>query len=342
MRVGVIGINHKLADLKLREKLAKACQKRFYGLQAVQGGHYFILLSTCNRTEIYFCSQDLTETHTYLLNILRIEVEEDFDQKLYSYFGVDCFVHLARVTVGLDSAILAETEIQGQVKTCYENAIDLYSMPKELHFLFQKSLAISKKIRSKLQLGRGMPTLDHAIYNTGKDFFPSLEQISLLLVGASDINLKILSYLKSRCFENITLCNRSNNIAKSIAANEKIKMLEWEKLQNWTHFDWIIFGTKAPDYLISALDASKVYFRSKLMMDLSVPRNVDPRIGLNEQVTLMNIDDLNRQLEVRNQTLRESLSKAEEMIFFSAHQHINNYLYKENKALQDVGSAIVG
>src|SRR3954466_9975105 len=107
MRVGVVGINHKLADLKLRETLAKACQRRFSAGNSLHGNHSFVLLSTCNRTEAYFTSYELAETHTYLLNILRQEVFEEFDHKLYSFFGSDCFAHLARVTAGLDSAIIA-------------------------------------------------------------------------------------------------------------------------------------------------------------------------------------------------------------------------------------------
>src|SRR5262245_52879886 len=103
MRFGVVGINHKLADLKLREKLAKACQNRFLS-SSFHGDHHFVLLSTCNRTEFYFSSDDLAETHSYLLRILRQDVEDDFDQKLYTYFGTDCFLHLTRVTSGLDSA----------------------------------------------------------------------------------------------------------------------------------------------------------------------------------------------------------------------------------------------
>src|SRR5436853_2688901 len=109
MRVGVVGINHKLADLKLREQLAITCLKRFGPSQSVHSDHHFIVLSTCNRTEVYFSSDDLAMTHSYLLSILRLDVDEEFDHKLYSYFGVDCFSHLAKVASGLDSAILAET-----------------------------------------------------------------------------------------------------------------------------------------------------------------------------------------------------------------------------------------
>src|SRR5580704_12720984 len=101
MRVGVVGINYKLADVKLREELARACHRCFSFGQNIHTKHTFILLSTCNRTEVYFHSEDLPEAHSCLLSILRSEVDEDFDQKLYSYFGPDCFLHLCRVTAGL-------------------------------------------------------------------------------------------------------------------------------------------------------------------------------------------------------------------------------------------------
>ena len=111
----MVGINYKLADLKLREQLAKSCLRHFGTSNAVQPPHYFIILSTCNRTEVYFQSENLR--HPYLhLKHLREDVVEDFNQKLYSYFGQSCLLHLCRVTTGLDSAIVAETEIQGQVK----------------------------------------------------------------------------------------------------------------------------------------------------------------------------------------------------------------------------------
>ena len=132
---------------------------------------HFAFYLQSNR-DLTFSSTDLgTSTHTYLLSILRTEVEEEFDHKLYSYFGVDCFSHLTRVTLGLDSAIIGETEIQGQVKLAYENTSDYHALPEALHFLFQKALGISKKLRSELQLGRGMPNLEHAILQTGKHLF---------------------------------------------------------------------------------------------------------------------------------------------------------------------------
>lgn len=334
MRVGVVGINHKLADLKLREQLAIACQKRFGPSHSVHCDHHFIVLSTCNRTEVYFSSEDLAMTHSYLLSILRLDVDEEFDHKLYSYFGVDCFCHLAKVASGLDSAILAETEIQGQVKAAYESSIIYRTLPKELHFLFQKSLGIAKKIRTDFQLGRGMPDLEHAILQTGRHFFGVPEEARVLFVGASDINQKILNFLKSKNHSRITLCNRSKGRAENLSEIHGVQTLDWQRLNMWHEFDWIIFGTKSPQYLISRRDLGNHMIGQKLVMDLCVPRNVDPKIGQDARVTLLNIDQINRLLKIRHRGIMETISQAEQRIMHAAQEHACRYGQREESKIQ--------
>lgn len=332
MRVGVVGINHKLADLKLREQLAKACQKWFSHLQAVHAHHKFILLSTCNRTEVYFSSHDLAETHTYLLGILRSEVKEEFDHKLYSFFGIDCFSHLTRVTLGLDSAIIAETEIQGQVKLAYENTADCHTLCKDMHFLFQKALGIAKKLRSELKLGRGMPNVEHAILQTGRQIFQVPEETRILFVGASEINNKILSFLKNKSFQDITLCNRSSTQAEIWKKNYGVELLPWIELSSWTDYDWIIFGTKSPDYLINHKEIPENLENKKLIMDLCVPRNVDPKISHNKQVTLLNIDQINLLLKMRHRSMSHLLSQAEELVLEKTSEYSARYIAKTHQS----------
>jgi glutamyl-tRNA reductase len=329
MRVGVIGINHKLADLQLRELLAKACQRRFVPGNSLHGDHTFVLLTTCNRTEVYFTSDDLTNTHGYLLQILRNEVEDDFDQKVYSYFSQDCFLHLSRVTAGLDSAIVAETEIQGQVKAAYENAAKHLYLPGELHYLFQKALKVGKQVRTTLPMGRGMPDLEHAIYNAGSHLFKNPQQKKILFVGASDINQKILAFLKSRNLQDITLCNRTIERAQAIAATHQIPILQWEKFSDWHLYDWIIFGTKAPEYLIKTKDLPATTISHKLIIDLCVPRNVDPKFGRDSRITLMNIDQINRILRVRKQGMEHTLAQAEQVIAEAVERHVEGFRVRE-------------
>ena len=333
MQIGVVGINYKLANLKLREELAKACQKWFSPFQSVHDKHFFVLLSTCNRTEIYFSSEELSATHTYLLNVLQKEVEEEFNHKLYSYFGVNCFTHLTRVTLGLDSAIIAETEIQGQVKSAYESTTEYHLLPYDLHFLFQKALAIAKKLRCELQLGRGMPNLEHAILQAGRQLFSHAETASLLFVGASEINRKIISFLRNKNFHNLTLCNRSDTQGKKLAVHYNMHYLSWKELHRWQEYEWIIFGTKSTDYLVKRNEISNCMISHKLILDLCVPRNVDPKLGQDARITLLNIDHINSLLTIRTRSVLSQLEKAEEHVMASTRAHAERFATKSQSKL---------
>jgi len=298
MLIGILGINHKSAPLSLRDKLAKACAQRFNprSLHSL----YFVPLSTCNRTEIYFSSADLPLAHNYLLQVLREEVKEEFEHCLYSYFGIDTFLHLARVTSGLDSAIIGETEIQAQVKQAYESSV---ACNHALHFLFQKSLRIGKEVRSKSLLTKGLPTLEDTIYYKAQEELGSLENKRVLFVGVSKINQKIANRFSQKGLKDITFCNRSE---------EKIEgpKLLWKDLELWQTFDLIIFGTKSPDYLVKP--QTLLGNRKRLVIDLCVPRNVDPR--LQSQVQLLNIDELNGEIDRRRKLKAATVQKIEREI----------------------------
>ena len=122
MRVGLIGMNYKLFDLEIREHFAKEAER----LLERNLGFPLVLLSTCNRTEIYYSAEDLSEGHSAILSELKSGIGEFSDDNLYSYFGEQCFGHLAKVASGLDSVILGEAEIQRQVKEAYEKALEYY------------------------------------------------------------------------------------------------------------------------------------------------------------------------------------------------------------------------
>lgn len=328
MQIGIVGINHKLADLKLRESLAKVFQKKFGGEASIHQGHAFVLLSTCNRTEVYFSSEDLAGTHTYILGILRGETSEEFEHKLYSYFGYDCFTHLIKVASGLDSAIVAETEIQGQVKNAYETASKLCKLRHDLHYLFQKALKVSKEVRSKLIQGRGMPEVEHAILQTGLHMFKNAREKKLLFVGASDINHKVLKFLKNKEIGEITICNRSLEKAEQMAAKYRLNILPFADLKNWHQFDWIIFGTKAPDHLIRK-EQSTQFNDKKLIIDLSFPRNVDPKMAKDPLITLLNIDQINRMLSFRKKELEQAIFQAKNVIEEVSYHQIR--LFKQKR-----------
>lgn len=325
MRIGVIGINHKLAEIELRESLSIACNKRFGSCL-----HGFVLLSTCNRMELYFSSHNLAETHTYILNILKSEIKEEFSQLLYSYFGVECFYHLSKVAAGLDSAILAETEIQGQVKDAYEAASKAVPLPSPLHYLFQKTLKIAKGIRTKYLLARGLPNLEHALFQSAQELFEKPQDRSILFVGASEINQKVLIHLQKKECKNISLCNRSQEKGASMSAKFQIPFLPWNQLHKWPSFDWIIVGTKAHHHLLKC--PAGLIFKKQLVVDLSFPRNVDPRLE-KSGIQLVNIEQINRQLQFRKDSLDAEIIQAESDIHSSVQKHATLYRLKQENPL---------
>jgi len=201
MRVGVLGLNHKTADLALREMFARAA-RTLARERALFFPHPTVLLSTCNRTEIYFSASDLSEAHSDVLAHLRRHLDVPFEHRLYTYFGIDCFIHLARVTAGLDSAIAAESEIQRQVKVAYMSATEFLQLPSCMHYVFQKALRVGKQIRTQFSF-HGMPNLCQAVgHMTGK-------ARHVLLVGNSEINRQMAKYFSRRGVEQISLVTRT-------------------------------------------------------------------------------------------------------------------------------------
>jgi len=335
MRIGIIGTNHNIADIKYREKLAKIFHKHFHSTKSRSANHNSLLLSTCNRTEVYFSSDNLEGTYSYLINVVRDNLDdkaEIFHQKLYSYFGEECFRHLSRVTTGLDSSIVAETEIQGQVKAAYEAFSIQGTLNSELHYLFQRSLKIGKSIRSELFLNSVLPKIEHAIHNAVTENFDWPEKKNVLFVGASDINRKILSYLRLKNYENITLCNRSADAASNFADKFGLSLLDWKDLNRWHEYDIIIFGTKSQNYLITKEEFNKLPSTKNLVIDLCIPRNVAPSLGSCPQISLLDIDRVNTSLKVKEKQMIELVEQAESIVEASTKREITLFSEKQARA----------
>jgi len=298
MNVGVVGINYKVATLALRDAVARAFLKCFSFSSPIEA---FVLLSTCNRSEIYFSGPALASIHSQILALLRQEIAADFEESLYSFFGSDCFCHLASVASGLDSAIFGETEIQGQVRTAYEAASKLRPLSKELHHLFQKSLKIGKDVRTRFLYATPPTGLEHAVFLCARNFFGS-RLPEPLLIGTSEINLKIARFLRRRSIT-ATFCNRTQETGKAAAEALGAAFVPWNDLDMVArNFAWIIAATKCPHYVIGP----ESYDCKPLLMDLSVPRNIAPGTA----GTLYTIDDLQNMLEAKREAFAAIATKA--------------------------------
>jgi glutamyl-tRNA reductase len=318
MRVGMIGINYKSSDLVLRELLARTSQKHLTYDHWEKTDFFYVFLYTCNRTEIYFSAPDLAEAHSELLSVLRQDVFVPFEHKMYSYFGAECFGHLAKVTSGFDSVIFGETEIQRQVKEAYELACLYQTLPSSMHFMFQKSLKIGKEIRTAFILPKDNVSIESAVSELMRCFFSDFSRLSVLFVGHSEINRKILPYIRNKGVSNLYLATRSFPSAKELMVKNDLKPMPWEELERWTEFDVVICGTHSTDYLIRSEHMSHACeIKNRLAIDLCMPRNVDPYLAKHPQITLFNIEELGHLIDQKqkmsqkeNEQIKEKIEEA--------------------------------
>ncbi len=325
MRIGVLGINHKSSELGLREVVAKAAGQCF-GRKSLWGGWLKgVLLSTCNRTEIYFCGDRLPELHTQILSVLRGAISDPFEHGLYSYFGEDCFTHLAQVTSGLDSAVTFETEIQGQVKIAYENACQEYLIASELHFLFQKCLKMGKAVRTLFPSSR--LGFEQVVFQLAEAIFKNLSEISILFVGNSEINRKILSYFNRKTKAQIVLGTRHTKECEDSSTT----ICDLSKLGSCLDFELIICGSYFHDYFIRREELEKKSsFPLKLILDLAVPRNVDPHIKYHPHVQLLNIDDISKCLDQKRSCYSQEIQDCMKKIRQDAERQM--FLFEQKTA----------
>lgn len=313
VRLGLVGINHLQADLGLREKIAEALQSSVDRFRFLFPEATFVLLSTCNRTEVYFSSEDPSHAQAALLDSLPEEWRREVLHKFYAFFDIDCFHHLATVTTGLNSAITGETEIQGQVKRTYEGARSSFTLPAEMHELFQWALMVGKLVRREFPLRRGMPDTGGAIVELARRELGPLEGKKLLIIGASEINRQVLQRIAHKGWQ-VTLCTRSTEEAAQTLGNLSLEILPWHQLDNWKRADCVVLGTRYPGYLVTQEQAAHLQPKRRLLIDLAVPRNVSPLLGEVEGISLYNVDQLQHLVCEMGKLAALSIEAAEELI----------------------------
>ena len=292
MRYGLIGINYKSASMQLREELTRAFD-RLFGEQSLARHRYrTVLLSTCNRSELYFHSHDLSHQHSRFLHELRQVMDGDFEHALYSYFDDECLLHLSKVTAGLDSAFVGESEIQHQVKVAYRDACDLV-LPSALHFLFQKSLHNGKLLRCEMPIEGGVPSLSSVV----ADHIVRRRLKKVLIVGKSKIGHQCCRALMRRNITDITLCTRHG---------DGMDVLPWEHIDEWVNYEAVIATSRVDAPVLHAKQAD-----TQLILDLSVPRCSHPNVP----VPVLNIDELGEDIKQRRFAKTELVQAGEKRVY---------------------------
>ena len=337
MTISVIGLNHKSADIDIRGKFSFNADNTALLLRRIKKNkkiHEVILVSTCNRTEIY-CESDsgLEDIQNWLLS----ENEyQSFTKHLYTYQEEDAIKHLFKVVAGLDSMVIGESEGLGQVKNAYKLALENKTIDSKLKRLFEYSFSVAKNIRTNTDIGGNAISFMYTSILLIKKIFSNVEEKKCLLIGAGEMTELALKYLKSNNVNEITICNRKEEKGKKLAIDHNCRYSNLNNLSNIIHeFDVIITSTSSSLPLIgkgnieNALD--KRSNESIVIIDLGVPRDVESQIKNLDNVYLYTIDDLGQIIE-RNYKIREkSIKDAEEIIRFKIVEY-KNWLAENNSS----------
>src|SRR5438477_5467270 len=297
MKLFAAGVSHKTAPIELREQLAvkqSAIVDLAFMLKSFGHPDEIVLLSTCNRVEIYGTTRQATRHIKSLLQLLCAE-PRDLDPHIYLYEDAAAVRHLLRVAAGLDSMVLGETEITGQIKNAYEIARNAGLTGRVLNRFFQRAFQATKEIRTRTGIGRGTVSIKStAVELIGKT---DLSQQSIMVLGAGAMAENCVRLLLKKGAQSIFISNRSFDRAFDLAIRYGAKAVCFgDCLFGMRDVDVVIAATSSPETLLNRADVENVMKargqRPLLFIDLSVPRNIEAAVGDLDGVSLYNIDNL--------------------------------------------------
>jgi len=305
MPILMIGLNHKVAPVEVRERLAFGPERIPTVLKELQndevaGSKEAVLLSTCNRTEIYICTCDSAYNETRLQDFLAGHAKLSSEQlrpMLYILQGEQAAKHLMQVAAGLDSLVLGENEILGQVRSAAEMAHDAGATGPILSALFRYAIQAGKRARAETEIGRGDISVASVVVELAEQTLGPLHERTALLIGAgkiSSITARALVKAGLRC---ILIANRTFEKAQKLARTLNGTAVHFDALDEvLTRADIVICSTGAPHIVLHADAVAKAQqvrnSRPLLIADLAVPRDADPNMASIPGVKLANIDDL--------------------------------------------------
>ena len=304
MSVVVIGLSHRSAPVELRERFAFAGETIPHALQALRDSGLVtegVVLSTCNRVEIYAATA-LAPDDQFFARVKKFFVEHHaydgaLGDELYTFAEPHSLHHLFKVASGLDSMVIGETEIFGQLKSAYELAFTHKHTGARLNKAFQRAFNVAKHIRTETNIQRGSVSVMSAAVELAEKIFTSLAEHEVLVIGAGETSEKTAGALQSRGVKKITVTNRSPERATALAAELDARTVPWEHWpEEFERIDIAISSTAATTAILDRATLEPLMRRRRhrplLLIDIAVPRDIDPAVSALDNVYLYNVDDL--------------------------------------------------
>ncbi|MGM3172593.1 glutamyl-tRNA reductase [Dickeya lacustris] len=303
MTLLALGINHKTAPVSLRERVAFSPEQQGQALHSllqqplVQGG---VVLSTCNRTELYLSVAEQDNRHEQLIAWLCDYHQlhpDDIRKNLYWHEDNAAVSHLMRVASGLDSLVLGEPQILGQVKKAFADSQRERSLSGDLERLFQKSFTVAKRVRTETDIGASAVSVAFAACTLARQIFESLSDVNVLLVGAGETIELVSRHLREHRVKRMVIANRTHERAQVLADEVGAEVITLAELDaNLPLADIVISSTASTLPIIGKgmMERTMKARRNQpmLMIDIAVPRDIEPEVGRLPNIYLYSVDDL--------------------------------------------------
>ncbi len=318
----LVGLNHTSASVDLREKLAFNYEQAEKALKTLKSAHPecgFVLLSTCNRTELY-CSVDKENNLTTqsliheFISLRAIGLAEYFENS-YAYQGRDAVRHLLEVAGSLDSLVLGESQIIAQVRDAYYLASRVGATDKVINRLFHCAFTCSKEIYSTTSISqRRVSVASVAVEYIGK-LFDNLTDKKAVVIGAGEMGELITRHLKSNGVENITIINRTIKRSQLIAERLDLGYADWDDLKTYiAKADIIVGAANAGEMIFDRSYIPEYVISKKVIVDIAVPRNFSPELSMIDNIYLYSIDDLSQVVKDNMMARREDIDQARQIV----------------------------
>ena len=320
MNIGVVGVNHNLAPINVREAVSFTDTKKIEAINILLDREIdeIVILSTCNRSEIYISGENIQQKVDEVANFYKDYFGvKDIEQYLFKKTNLEAIQHLFDVTAGLDSLVVGEDQILGQVKDAHEFCMKLGATKKVFNKLFRDAVTTSKEIKTITKISQQPLSISYIGVKLLKENMGTLEGKNALIVGLGKMNLLTLNHLEEENVKNIYIANR--NIEKTKEIENKfdniipIEYSDRHKIIQEKSIDIVISATSSPHLVIKYDDMPKLD-KKIYIMDIALPRDIDTKLKELNYVELYDIDDL-KEIHDKNDIKRNELAqKAQEII----------------------------
>ncbi|PPB86375.1 glutamyl-tRNA reductase [Acinetobacter soli] len=340
-----LGVNHQTASVELREQVAFNAE-RLRDLLTQQQRHAdlndMVVVSTCNRTEVYAMTEHADLILNWLAETNGIEIKQLLHH-VYRYQDAQAVTHLMRVASGLDSLMLGEPQILGQVKSALALSKDAQTVSSDLNRIFEYAFYAAKRVRSETAVGSHAVSMGYAVAQLALQVFSQPEKLTVMMVAAGEMNTLVAKHLAEMGVAKVIICNRSQaraeQLSQEIAHQVEVEIIAFDQLADNLHrADVVSSCTGSLHQVIFYQDIKaalkKRRYNQMLLVDLAVPRDIDPKVETLDGVYLYGVDDLQSVIDENLAQRRQAAVEAEVMVSQLASQ-----LLTQQKILQ-AGSTI--